>query len=46
VPAARVELSRLRLEDVFIRIVTGGSSGVDAAEARRELAAEPAGAVS
>jgi ABC-2 type transport system ATP-binding protein len=43
-PVARMELSRLRLDDIFVRIVTAGESGVDASEARRELAREPAGA--
>ena len=35
VPPARVELSRLRLEDVFIKIVTEGGAGSDAARALR-----------
>jgi ABC-2 type transport system ATP-binding protein len=41
VPAARVELSRVRLEDLFIRIVSEGSQS-RAAEARKALAEEPA----
>ena len=35
VPPARVELARLRLEDVFIRIVSEGAAGSDAARALR-----------
>jgi ABC-2 type transport system ATP-binding protein len=35
VPPARVELARLRLEDVFIGIVSGGAAGSDAARALR-----------
>jgi ABC-2 type transport system ATP-binding protein len=35
VPPARVELARLRLEDVFIRIVSEGATGTDAARALR-----------
>jgi ABC-2 type transport system ATP-binding protein len=35
VAPARVELARLRLEDVFIRIVGDGSTGTDAARALR-----------
>jgi ABC-2 type transport system ATP-binding protein len=35
VPPARVELARLRLEDVFIRIVSAGATGSDAARALR-----------
>ncbi len=35
VPPARVELARLRLEDVFIRIVSEGATGSDAARALR-----------
>jgi len=35
VPPARVELARLRLEDVFIRIVSQGASGSEAAQALR-----------
>jgi ABC-2 type transport system ATP-binding protein len=35
VPPARVELARLRLEDVFIRIVSEGAPGSDAARALR-----------
>jgi ABC-2 type transport system ATP-binding protein len=35
VPPARVELARLRLEDVFIRIVTEGATGSETARALR-----------
>ena len=35
VPPARVELDRLRLEDVFIRIVSQGAPGSEAARALR-----------
>jgi ABC-2 type transport system ATP-binding protein len=35
VPPARVELARLRLEDVFIRIVSEGAPGSEAARALR-----------
>ncbi len=35
VPPARVELARLRLEDVFIRIVSEGATGSEAARALR-----------
>jgi ABC-2 type transport system ATP-binding protein len=35
VPPARIELARLRLEDVFIRIVSEGATGSDAARALR-----------
>ncbi len=35
VAPARVELARLRLEDVFVRIVSGGTTGSDAARALR-----------
>jgi ABC-2 type transport system ATP-binding protein len=35
VPPARIELARLRLEDVFIRIVAEGAAGTDAARAIR-----------
>jgi ABC-2 type transport system ATP-binding protein len=35
VPPARVELARLRLEDVFIRIVAEGATGSEAARALR-----------
>ena len=35
VPPARVELDRLRLEDVFIRIVSQGAAGSEAARALR-----------
>ena len=34
-PPARVELARLRLEDVFIRIVSEGATGSEAARALR-----------
>ncbi len=37
VPAARVELSRPRLEDVFIGLVTDSASGEDAQHLRAEL---------
>ena len=42
VPAARIELTRPRLEDVFIRIVAGGASGDDEDRLRATLR-EPAG---
>ena len=42
VPAARIELTRPRLEDVFIRIVAGGSSGDDEDRLRAALR-EPEG---
>jgi ABC-2 type transport system ATP-binding protein len=35
IPPARVELARLRLEDVFIRIVSSGAPGSEAARALR-----------
>jgi ABC-2 type transport system ATP-binding protein len=35
IPPARVELARLRLEDVFIRIVSQGAPGSEAAQALR-----------
>ena len=35
VAPARVELARLRLEDVFVRIVSDGTAGSDAARALR-----------
>jgi len=44
VPAARVELSRLRLEDVFIRIVSGGLARDEAASLRASLAPDSQGA--
>ncbi len=37
VPAARIELTRPRLEDVFIRIVAGGASGDDEDRLRAAL---------
>ena len=37
VPAARIELTRPRLEDVFIEIVTGGASGGDEDRLRAAL---------
>jgi ABC-2 type transport system ATP-binding protein len=40
VPAARVELSRVRLEDVFIRIVSGGLQLDEAARLRATLTPE------
>jgi hypothetical protein len=40
VPAARVELSRVRLEDVFIRIVSGGLQLDEAARLRETLTPE------
>ena len=33
VPPARIEIARLRLEDVFVRIVAGGGGGLDEAAA-------------
>ena len=42
VPAARIELTRPRLEDVFIRIVAGGASGDDEDRLRAALR-EPEG---
>lgn len=36
-PAARIELTRPRLEDVFIEIVTGGASGGDEDRLRAAL---------
>ncbi len=44
VPAARVELARLRLEDIFIGIVTGGQRLGEAARLRATLATEAEGA--
>ena len=44
VPAARVELSRLRLEDVFIRIVSGGLQVGEAERLRATLTPEAQGA--
>ena len=44
VPAARVELSRLRLEDLFIRIVSGGLQLGEAARLRATLAPDAEGA--
>jgi len=44
VPPARVELARLRLEDVFIRIVSEGAPGSDAARALRAGLQESEGA--
>ena len=42
VPADRIEIARPRLEDIFIRIVTGGSAAPDTDALRAELdAAEP-----
>jgi ABC-2 type transport system ATP-binding protein len=35
VPPARLELARVRLEDVFIRLVTGGAAADDSAHALR-----------
>jgi len=42
VPAGRIELTRPRLEDVFIRIVAGGASGDDEDRLRAALR-EPEG---
>jgi len=44
VPPARVELARMRLEDVFIRIVSEGAPGSDAARALRAGLQESEGA--
>ena len=44
VPPARVELARLRLEDLFIRIVSEGAPGSDAARALRAGLQESEGA--
>jgi ABC-2 type transport system ATP-binding protein len=44
VPAARVELARLRLEDIFVGIVTGGLRLEEAARLRATLATEAEGA--
>jgi ABC-2 type transport system ATP-binding protein len=44
VPAARVELARLRLEDIFVGIVTGGLRLEEAARLRATLATETEGA--
>jgi ABC-2 type transport system ATP-binding protein len=41
VPAALIEIARPRLEDIFVRIVTGGAS-TETAEIRAELNATPA----
>ncbi len=42
VPAARVELHRPTLEDIFVQIVTeGGTAGVDLADLRAGLRSEP-----
>jgi ABC-2 type transport system ATP-binding protein len=43
VPAARVELARLRLEDVFIRIVSGGLPFDEASRLRATLGPESEG---
>jgi len=39
VPAGRIEIARPRLEDIFIRIVTGGSAAPDTETLRAELKA-------
>lgn len=44
VPAALVELARLRLEDVFIRIVSGHTAGSESARTLREGLRESEGA--
>jgi ABC-2 type transport system ATP-binding protein len=40
VPAGRIEIARPRLEDIFIRIVTGGSAAADTEVLRAELHAD------
>jgi ABC-2 type transport system ATP-binding protein len=41
VAAARIEIARPRLEDIFIRIVAGGSATADPEALRAELKAQP-----
>jgi ABC-2 type transport system ATP-binding protein len=37
VPAGRIEIARPRLEDIFVRIVTGGAANADTADLRAHL---------